>query len=380
MSQLKVPGGTVRGAVRVSARASLCAVLAMGVCGWRPLEAQCQFIRGDLNNTGVVDLNDAVDILAYLFLGETVPPCYDAADVNDNGVVELSDYIYMARWTFSGGPPPSAPFPERGSDPTPGTTVPTSQDPRFAFKIGQAFGFASNTGLKIPLLVSNEVPINGFQMVFEYNGSLLRIDEMLPDETAIKTANAEYIIHQAFNRPGTSHAGYSVLIDFATPIDYHTLPAGQDQLVGNIVVSVSLLADPGETLLKFIDGVIFPDEEAPEKLAPVHNLVILTDGVARPGLVDGKVTIRKAFIRGDSNQDKRIDIADGIFLLDYIFKGGRAPKCDDAADSNNDSRLDISDPIFYLNYLFKGGPQPSSPFPIPGVDPDTDTLGCTEGV
>src|SRR5213593_1243967 len=100
-------------------------------------QAQCTFIRGDLNATGTVDLNDAVDILAYIFLGETVPPCYDAADANDNGLVELSDYVYMVKWIFSGGPPPPAPYPAAGIDPTPGTTVPTAPDSRFKFKFGE---------------------------------------------------------------------------------------------------------------------------------------------------------------------------------------------------------------------------------------------------
>jgi hypothetical protein len=364
-------------------RAWLLGLSLIGAVSWGTgASAQCTFARGDINNSGVVDLNDGVDILGYLFIGGVVNqlPCYDAADINDNGLVELSDYVYMAHWFFGSGPQPPAPYPTPGTDPTPGTTVPTAPDSRFTFKIGEAFGFASNTGLKIPLTVSNSVPIHGFQMVFRYDGTLIRIDEMLPDETALKEVNAEYIIHQAFNRPGPSLGGYSCLVDFATPIDFRTLPAGTDQLVGNIVVSVSLIADPGETILKFVDGVTFPADGPPEKLAPIHNLVVVDTQVFRPNLVDGKVTIRKAFIRGDSNQDKRVDIADVIYVLNYVFLGGSAPKCIDAADSNNDSRLDISDSIFFLDYLFKGGPQPSSPFPIPGVDPDHDTLGCDVGL
>ncbi|MGH2628387.1 MAG: dockerin type I repeat-containing protein, partial [Anaerolineales bacterium] len=345
-----------------------------------PAHGQCVFTRGDVNGTGVVDLNDAVDILAFIFLGETVPLCPEVADVNDNGIVELSDYTYMARWILDAGPPPPAPYPDKGVDPTPGTTVPAEPDPRFTFKIGESIGFASNTGLKIPLFLSSEVELLAFQMVFEYDGSIVRIDEMLPDETALKEADAEYIIHQAFNRPGVTHGGYSALIDFATPISFRTLPAGQDQLVGNIVVSLSLIADPGETPLRFVDKVIFPDEDPPEKLVPVENLVMAAAGVFRPNFVDGKVIIRKAFIRGDSNQDKRTDISDAVHILDYIFKGGPPPKCFDASDTNNDSRLDISDPIFWLNYLFRGGPQPSSPFPVPGVDPDHDSLDCAQGL
>jgi len=63
--------------------------------------------------------------------------------------------------------------------------------------------------------------------------------------------------------------------------------------------------------------------------------------------------------RGDANSDKRIDIADPIFLLNYIFAGARAPTCRPAANANGDSRLDISDAITVLGYLF------SNPTPLP---------------
>jgi len=370
--------------LRLRSRVFVAALIGLSGLIWgTTARAQCVFKRGDINNDflHVVDLNDAVDLLAYLFIGESVPICYDAADANDNGLVELSDYYYLTKFFFEGGPPPPPPFPEFGEDPTPGTTVPSDRDPRFKFTIGEAIGFASNTGLLIPLYISNEIPIGGFQMVFQYDGDLLRIDEMLPDETALKDANAEYIIHQAFNKPGVTYGGFSTLIDFATPIEYRVLPAGENQLVGNIMMSVSLTADPGETPLEFVDGIRFPDEDDPvEKLAPLHNLVVVDTDVLRPEFGNGKVFIRKAFIRGDANQDWRTDISDPIYMLNYVFLGGPAPECMDAADVNNDFKMDISDPIFLLNYLFIGGPQPSSPFPIPGVDPDHLNLGCEAGI
>lgn len=365
---------------------TLVVVAGMGWSGSAGAQTDCNFIRGNIfwnpgdANTNIVDMNDGVRILAYLFLGETnQAPCPAAADVNDNGLVELSDYVYLARWIFDNGPPPPAPYPAAGTDPTAGTTVSDDRDPRFTYKVGDAIGFASNTGLIIPLMLTNTVPVSGFQMAFRYDGNLLRIDEMLPDKTALKEASAEYIIHQAFNRPGESLAEYSALIDFATPFDFGTLPAGENQIVGRLVVSISLIADPGETLIEFVDGKVFPGNDPPETRSPLHNLVILDTNVARPKFENGKVTIRKAFIRGDSNQDKRVDISDTVYSLSWIFLGGPAPKCNDAADVNNDSRLDISDAIFALNYLFVGGPQPSSPFPVPGVDPDFDTLTCGEG-
>src|SRR5262245_38875840 len=150
-------------------------LLGLLVAGWNDAPASdCVFTRGDVNSSGVVDLNDAEAIVAFIFLGESIPNCYDSADVNDNGLVELGDYVYLVRYLFGFGPKPPAPFPDPGVDTTPGITIPTDPDPRFTFKIGTAIGYASNTGLKIPLMVSNTDPLFGFQMVFQYDGNLLR--------------------------------------------------------------------------------------------------------------------------------------------------------------------------------------------------------------
>ena len=61
------------------------------------------------------------------------------------------------------------------------------------------------------------------------------------------------------------------------------------------------------------------------------------------------------FIRGDSNSDSQIDIADAIELLDFLFQGGSAPGCMAAVDLNSDSSVDISDAISVLAYLFTTG-------------------------
>lgn len=82
-----------------------------------------------------------------------------------------------------------------------------------------------------------------------------------------------------------------------------------------------------------------------------------------------------AFVRGEVNGDGKIDIADPIRILSYLFSGARIG-CEDAADLNDDGRLDIADPIYELAYLFAQGRTPKPPFPDPGVDTTDDPLGC----
>jgi hypothetical protein len=76
------------------------------------------------------------------------------------------------------------------------------------------------------------------------------------------------------------------------------------------------------------------------------------------------------FVRGDTNNDGREDISDAVFLLNFLFNGGRAPPCKAVADINKDGNRDISDAVFLLRYLFAGSAAPADPFPVCGSDPD----------
>ena len=84
----------------------------------------------------------------------------------------------------------------------------------------------------------------------------------------------------------------------------------------------------------------------------------------------------QTFVRGDSNADASIDIADVVFVLEYLFAQGNVPLCEDTADSNDDGWIDIADPVFMLNYLYGDGTAPVAPFATCGVDLTPDALGC----
>ena len=43
----------------------------------------------------------------------------DAADVDDNGIINVADVYYLYTFLLASGPPPPAPFPAAGDDPTP---------------------------------------------------------------------------------------------------------------------------------------------------------------------------------------------------------------------------------------------------------------------
>ena len=78
-----------------------------------------EFLRGDSDLNGIVNVTDAIVVLGALFLGKGPLQCADAADVNDDGVLNITDPIYLLAGLFLGGGPPAPPRDRPGPDPTP---------------------------------------------------------------------------------------------------------------------------------------------------------------------------------------------------------------------------------------------------------------------
>ena len=64
---------------------------------------------------------------------------------------------------------------------------------------------------------------------------------------------------------------------------------------------------------------------------------------------------------GDANGDDFANVADAVFLITYVFKGGPAPDPYCAADANGDNLADVADAVYLINYVFRSGPPPISP-------------------
>ena len=82
-----------------------------------PEPAVPQFVRGDMDDNGFLNLTDAVFILNFLFLGGATPSCFEACDVDNNGILQLTDGIFMLNFLFLGGEAVPAPRDRCGPDP-----------------------------------------------------------------------------------------------------------------------------------------------------------------------------------------------------------------------------------------------------------------------
>ena len=103
------------------------------------------------------------------------------------------------------------------------------------------------------------------------------------------------------------------------------------------------------------------------------------DGVTTSTTCAGNV---KRFLRGDANADTNCDIADGIWVLNWLFINGQEPTCFDAADFDDNGLVTIGDAMLMIFYYLHAEGMPSMPpannYPEAGLDPTDDTLDCID--
>jgi hypothetical protein len=81
-------------------------------------------------------------------------------------------------------------------------------------------------------------------------------------------------------------------------------------------------------------------------------------GVRAPSVIRVGSAESVSIVPGSANGDGILDVADCVYLLGHLFRGGPPPPCERAADVNDDCVLDSSDVIYTITYEFLGGPPP----------------------
>lgn len=63
-------------------------------------------------------------------------------------------------------------------------------------------------------------------------------------------------------------------------------------------------------------------------------------------------------LRGDANNDAKLNVGDPVFLINHIFRNGPGPITNESGDANFDVTVNIADAVFLINHIFKEGPPP----------------------
>jgi hypothetical protein len=67
----------------------------------------CCTVPGDINQSGIYDIGDAVYVIAHIFKGGPPPSCDEAADANNDCQYNITDAVHIVNHVFKGGSPPS---------------------------------------------------------------------------------------------------------------------------------------------------------------------------------------------------------------------------------------------------------------------------------
>ncbi len=177
-----------------------------------------------------------------------------------------------------------------------------------------------------------------------------------------------------------------VLVDATAPFDGRRLP-----VTGTFrkLFDLGFLIE-GDAMCNHCVWLMFMDGLDGNGVPPVRNLVAVDFFAKSPETTDCQVCVEgePQFIRGDCNLSgellEAVDIADAAAMVGFFFLQGDAKfnaPCEDSCDANDDGRLDAADVVFILEYMFvPNSPEPPAPGPLmPGADPTDDALGCEGG-
>ena len=63
------------------------------------------FVRGDANGDGLIDLADIVHLINFLYRSGDPPSPLEAGDANCDGIVDIADVVFLVNYLYRGGDP-----------------------------------------------------------------------------------------------------------------------------------------------------------------------------------------------------------------------------------------------------------------------------------
>ncbi len=335
-----------------------------------PTEAQ-NFIRGDANGDGTIVVADTITILNYLTglgpcpVDSSGSPLLDSADTNDNEWITLADVIFLNDMLFCGAttpiPPPALPG-APGPDPTP-----IAQKGFNVVDVTYGASASANvTATTVDVALQITIPAassaEGASLVLEFSPLLT------PASGAPGTPAAFFTPAAGVANLGNIVSGNRVMMSVGgaacgplpavSPIPLGTVHFTHAGCVNCAPTPVRLVPDmmtAGGIVLRatVVDGVY--DDHHPQLSATTCT---------QPGT---------SFIRGDTNADGTVVVADSIYLLNYFLTGGPCPLDSaglpliDSGDVNDNEWITYADVALLLDSLYCAATIP--PPGAPGFDP-----------
>lgn len=229
-------------------------------------------------------------------------------------------------------------------------------------------GVAASTDSLVAVL-RNSDPVQAWSFGMCSDASVLTVGEATVEGTSTADLNdGDGPTFLAINVTGEG-VSMGAVIDERDPVD--VLPPG---LSSDLLI---VRYEPGPDAER---GEPYPVRFCGTLGDPPVAILVVTGGFEKvPGTSPGVVMFSsRPFLRADADQSGEVDLTDGVYVLEWLFRSGSRPRCLDAADANGSGDTNIADAVYIFQSLFAGGPPPPAPYPECGsVRP---TLGCEESV
>jgi len=192
--------------------------------------------------------------------------------------------------------------------------------------------------------------------------------------------DATNLVVPEMNSPAGSPQGQgvvsAVVLSFVMPITLN--PTGSASVLCLEITAAAPQSEDAQTVnIDWLNGLQGPGQ-------PVNNVATVAGNTVQfcgcqSGCVNFVLRTAEEFLRCDPNSDGQNDIADAVWIVNELFRGGSPSTCPDSADCDDSGLVDLTDALYTVAYQFQGGPAPVSPFPACGEDTTDDDLGPCDG-
>jgi hypothetical protein len=259
------------------------------------------------------------------------------------------------------------------------------EGPKIRFHVDAPAAVSAGASFTAAVQVTTDTALVGLSLALDMDEAALVPTALTPATTW--DAHSPYMLFSLSAADGT--VGFSVISDM---LEWQSRILPGTHTLAELQVQVLPTAAEGATTIGFADRVEH-DTFDPEHGNPIRvgyeNQATINGKPAEPDPQPRAVTVRSlagvavaivretAFIRGDTDGNAVVDLADAVAVLEHLFSGQPAPACQDAADVDDSGIIDITDSISLLGFLFLGHAELPPPGPyVHGPDPTTDDLPC----
>jgi hypothetical protein len=286
-----------------------CVALCFLMGGFFVQPAQAQ-VPCDFDGNGQFLINDVVDFINYLFHGGVSPWNPIDCDVDGTAGINLGDVFQCAGYLVG----QCAPMPYTG-------LPPSFSDIEFTFpKItGGPLGVPFDVALN---LTDNPGPdLMGIIITFSYQHEEGHVGVDLDNVDFTGT-----IVPPEWNTGFTidNDNSKAFLWLYAGGSDNPPLPAGTIGLIATLTFTRTENPNGASTVLSH---TVFQHPDALEEPAATHSPMLITDYYANGTSPPDRMVVPKYVFRliGDVNCDGQVNIADVVYLINFLFLGGPPP-------------------------------------------------------